>query len=215
MTENEEFEFRHRFEKERSAPADESFPLKLGRHVLNAGAGALRGAGSIGATILAPVDAAARALNKGNPVSVGGIDIAGHDRRAGMDAGLQSMGAEPDSLMFKTGKIGTEIAGTLGVGGGLANVAGRAVPAIANAPLLTALRTSGMTTGLNPVTMGQKTADLGARALAGGVSGGASAGLVNPGDAGAGAAVGAALPPALKAAGAVGQGVAGTVMSSG
>ena len=174
-------------------------------------AGAVRGAGSIGATLLAPVDAAARALNKGNPVSVGGIEIAGHDRRAGMDAGLQSMGAEPDSGLFKTGKISTEVLGTMGVGGGLANVAGRAVPAIANAPILTALRTSGMTTGLNPVTMGQKAADLGARALAGGVSGGASAGLVTPGDAGAGAAVGAALPPTLKAAGAVGRGIVGTV----
>lgn len=171
----------------------------------NLAAGAVRGAGSIGATLLTPVDAAARAIGVENSI------IGRRDRREAMDGGLQSMGADTDSLAFGAGKIGAEIAGTLGVGGGLANVAGRTVPAIANAPLLTALRTSGMTTGLTPVTVGQKAADMGARVLTGGAAGGASAGLVDPGDAGTGAAVGAALPGALKVAGKVGQVVGRTI----
>ena len=46
-------------------------------------AGLLRGAGSIGATLLAPIDALARKLNGGQPINIGGYDIAGQDRRVG------------------------------------------------------------------------------------------------------------------------------------
>jgi hypothetical protein len=81
----------------------------------NLAAGAVRGAGSIGATILTPVDAAARALGVQN-------DFIGRtDRREAMDGGLREMGADTDSLAFKGGKLGAEIAGTAGVGGALAN----------------------------------------------------------------------------------------------
>jgi hypothetical protein len=90
----------------------------------------------------------------------------------------------------------------------VANAAGRVVPALANAPILTAIRSSGMTTGLNPVTTGQRAADLAGRMFGGAVSGGASAGLVNPEDAAQGAMLGGALPAAVKVAGAAGQKVA-------
>ena len=89
----------------------------------NLGAGLVRGAGSIGATLLTPYD-----LAVGNTKSIGNPE-----RRAGMDAGLQSLGAEPDSWMYKGGKLGGELAGTFGTGGALANVATRAAPAAAAA----------------------------------------------------------------------------------
>lgn len=213
MNEQEEFEFRLRFEREQGAPAAEPVQDKrASRPDVDALGGIVRGAGSIGATILSPLDWAARALNKGQPVNVGGFDIAGHDRRAGMDGALDSVGVDRNSLAFGAGKLGTEIAGTLGVGGGLANLAGRAIPAIAHAPALTALRTSGMTTGLNPVTFGQKAADMSVRMAAGGTSGAAAAGLLGPEDAMAGGAIGMAAPGAFKAAGAAGK-FAGNALS--
>ena len=78
-------------------------------------AGAVRGAGSIGATLLAPVDIASDAL-AGKGLSL----ESNRQRRQAMDDALQSMGAEPDSLLYKGGKIGTEVLGTLGVGGAAA-----------------------------------------------------------------------------------------------
>lgn len=64
-------------------------------------AGAVRGAGSIGATLLRPFDTASE----------------NEQRRKSMDDALQSFGAEPDSWMYKGGKLGGEIAGTAGAGG--------------------------------------------------------------------------------------------------
>jgi len=72
-------------------------------------AGGVRGAGSIGATLLVPVDAAARAIGVQNDF------IGRDDRREQMDAGLRTLGADTGSLAFKTGKLGAEVAGTAGV----------------------------------------------------------------------------------------------------
>jgi hypothetical protein len=169
--------------------------------------GILRGAGSIGATLLSPVDWAARKLNDGKPVNIGGYDIAGQDRRAGMDAALQTAGVNTDSLGFGAGKIGAEVAGTLGVGGGLANVLGRA-PVIASkaAPALEAIRTAGMSTGLPAAaTRAGAAGNLALRSAGGGVTGAASATLVNPDDAQTGGLIGAAAPGAFKVAGYVGS----------
>jgi hypothetical protein len=126
---------------------------------------------------------------------------ANRQRRADMTAGLASMGADTDSLAFGGGKVLTEIGGTMGMGGALANVAGRALP-VAMAPVLDAVRTAGMSSGGV-----QGAAGLGVRALGGGITGAASAGLVNPEDAALGAGVGAALPGVLQAGGAVGRAV--------
>jgi hypothetical protein len=171
-------------------------------------AGAVRGAGSIGATILAPVDAAARALNNGKPLNIGGYDIVGQDRRAGMDAGLTELGADTNSLAFKGGKLGAEIAGTMGAGGAAANVLGRAAPAMAAraAPALDALRTAGMSAG------GVKGAGgLALRTAGGAASGGLSAGLVNPDDAGAGMLIGGVLPGASQLVGKGSQAIGSTL----
>ena len=137
---------------------DEPFAAKLGRQVLNAGAGAIRGAGSIGATLMAPMDML-------NSAAMGrGANTGLSNRREGMTAALGSMGADTDSLAFGAGKLGTEIAGTLGVGGAIAGVAGRALPAGA-APLLDAIRTAGMSAG----GVGGK-AGVGIRAAGGGIT---------------------------------------------
>lgn len=164
-------------------PADTRPPLMA--RMQNLGAGVIRGAGSIGATILTPYD-----LLAGNTKSIGNPE-----RRAGMDNALQSLGVETDSTAYGAGKLGGEIAGTMGTGGALANLAGRVPGVAAAAPnALNALRTSGMVGG-----------PMATRAVAGAATGGASAGLVDPNSTGTGAVLGGVLPGAVKAVGAVGS----------
>lgn len=152
-------------------------------------AGAVRGAGSIGATLLAPIDAVARKAGIQN-------DFIGRtDRRESMDAALQGLGADTDSLAYKGAKVGAEIAGTLPVGGVLAKGAAM-VPGLAR--LAPAIASGGISApGANLLT----------RAAGGAITGGATAGLVNPEDAGLGAMIGGAMPGAAMAAGKVGQAI--------
>lgn len=168
------------------APAQRSALDEIKQGVGNLAAGAVRGAGSIGATLLTPLDAAARAVGIENSF------IGRTDRRQAMDEGLRSLGAEPDSLLYQTGKLGAEVAGTAGAGGALAKGAEavRAAPVLVNA-----LRSSGMSAGASTPLR-----DMAARVAGGAAAGGAAAGLVNPEDAGMGAAIGGALPLALRAA---------------
>jgi hypothetical protein len=183
-------------------------------------AGAVRGAGSIGASILYPVDKALDLVDRARGISDSGVKglVTGEkrltrneQRRADMDAGLQSMGADPDSLLYKGGKLAGEIAGTAGAGGAVANVLGRSSAIAAAAPnVLRAISTSGMSGGAatgiaNPLV----------RAIGGGVSGAVSAGMVDPETAGTGAAVGAALPGALKVAGIAGRGIGSAASKAG
>lgn len=202
MTEQEEFEFRHRFETEQaSKPAvapEKSFGSKVMQQVGNVAAGALRGAGSIGATLLAPIDMTSDAL-AGKGLSL----QSNRQRRADMDSALGSMGAETDSLAYGAGKLGGEIAGTAGAGGVLANALGKVPGVAAAAPnLLTAMRTNGMTTGASSMGALGNTAT---RVAGGAAAGGFSAGIVNPEDAGTGAAIGGAAPAVLKGAGWLGS----------
>lgn len=187
-----------------SAKPEQSMFDSIKQGAGNLAAGAVRGAGSIGATLLTPIDAAARAVGVDPNSTVGSI-VGRTDRRQAMDAGLQTMGAQPDSLLYKTGKLGGEIAGTAGVGGVLANGA-RAVgaaPAFVNA-----LATGGMRAGATPGAINMLT-----RMAGGAVTGGASAGLVDPSQAGTGAVIGGALPPVLYGAGKV-AGYGGRVINS-
>jgi hypothetical protein len=166
--------------------------LRPVRAVRDLAAGAVRGAGSIGATLLAPRDAAESFIAR----QMGAPELQAPERRNAMSDALRSMGADPDSMAFGAGKIGAEIAGTAGVGGALAGGAQGmgAAPAVVNA-----LRTGGMTTG------GSGAADLALRAGAGAAVGGASAGMVDPSQAGTGATIGAAIPGGVAAAGKAGQ----------
>lgn len=230
MDENEEFEFRLRMEREqvKANPASakkmpsaqelsafEDFgqanvsALKaLNQHGINLGAGLVRGAGSIGATLLSPIDAAARSLNNGKAINIGGVDIAGHDRRTAMDAGLRTAGAQPESMMYGTGKLAGEIAGTAGAGGVLGQGVVRAAPVLARAGvsapavanMANALTTGGMRAGTATGTAGMAT-----RIAGGAAAGGLGAGMINPGGAGFGAVVGGALPPVLAGVGKAGR----------
>lgn len=162
-------------------------------------AGLVRGAGSIGATLLAPVDIASDAI-AGKGLSLD----ANRERRAAMDAALGNMGADTDSWMYKGGKLAGEIAGTAGAGGAVANVAGRGIGAVAPSllpkaqPLLAAIQSGGMTApGANLLT----------RTAGGAITGGVTAAAVNPEDAVSGALAGGAMPGAVRALGAVGSAV--------
>jgi hypothetical protein len=155
-------------------------------------AGAVRGAGSIGATILAPADYVAGKIAEkyGEIPFLTGRD---ENRRARMTEGLQTMGADPESTAFALSKTGAEIAGTLPIGG----LFGRSVTAVAPrlTPLATALETGGFRTGLPQATTAlQRVGDVALRAGGGTIAGGAGAAAVNPEDLETGAAVGAALP---------------------
>jgi len=166
----------------------------------NTAAGLVRGAGSIGATLLAPIDMASDAL-AGRGLSL----QSNRERRAAMDAGLETMGAQPDSLLYKGGKLAGEIAGTAGAGGAVANGLGRSAMLAKNAaPLLDAIRTGGMAAkGLTGP------AGLAVRSAGGAINGLVSAGMVNPDDAQAGAMIGGALPGSLSIAGKAGSAIAG------
>lgn len=169
------------------------------QHAGNLAAGVARGVGSIYSTLAAPLDMIeGAAMGRGVNLDVN------RERRAGIDARLQKMGAEPDSLMYQGGKLGGEIAGTLGVG---PFVAGVARPFMSRAPnLLEAISTAGMKAGTS--TGG---ANLLARTAGGAVTGGAAAGLVDPEFALTGGAIGGALPGALKVTGYGGNALRGMV----
>jgi hypothetical protein len=179
----------------------------------NAVAGGVRGAGSIGATLLYPIDAATDAIKGDRRPNVSGL-VTGQqpvsrnaERRAQMDEALSGLGADRDSLAFQTGKIATEVAGTYPVGGlvgrGVATVAPRLGQAITSGGLSTGARVA---PGVLPAA-----ADLGVRVAGGAISGGATAGLINPEDADIGAALGGAIPAVTKLAGAAGRVVGNAV----
>lgn len=170
----------------------------------------LSGAGDIGATLLAPIDWAARKLNNGKPVTVGGYDIVGHDRRAGIEQALKTAGVDTDSTEFKVGKVGTQVAGTAGAGGVVANGLVRAAPVVANASpvvanALTKLAPSIESGGLTVGSSSSPVVNALLRTTGGAINGGVSAGLVNPEDAGTGLLIGGTLPAAVKVAGVTGS----------
>lgn len=161
--------------------AEPSLLSQVKQQVGNLAAGAVRGAGSIGATIIRPFESASE----------------NEARRKAMDEALASMGAQPESFAYGAGKIGAEIAGTAGAGG-LAARGLAAVPGVATAApgLLQAIQTSGM---VGP--------SLTTRIAGGAVAGGLGAGMVNPEDAGTGAAIGGAVPVVGKGLSVVGNAI--------
>ena len=177
-------------DKSRFIPDDE---VKSGSNMFgDLAAGAIRGAGSIGATLLTPIDAAARALGVENGI------VGRTDRRQAMTEGLRSMGADPESTSFGVGKFGAEVAGTIGAGGPIA----QAAKLLGFGPkAVQALQTWGMSTGAKPAGLAAKVGDMALRGGAGAVTGAAAGGLLDPSEAGTGAAIGGGaaivLPPAI------------------
>jgi hypothetical protein len=177
----------------------------------NAIGGAVRGAGSIGATLVdllrsrvAPALAQVPQEMRLTPPTMLAAPPTGDKLRSEMDAGLTSLiGSDPKSIPYQTTKLLTEVAGTSGAGGAVANALGR-VPAIAQAlpTLLPAIESAGMSAN------GAKGAYGLANRIAGGaVNGAVTAGLVDPEQAKTGAIIGAATPPAVQLAGKVGSAV--------
>jgi len=153
------------------------------QHAGNLAAGALRGAGSIGATILAPADMINQKLRGEDFWSLED----NRKRRQAIDEGLRQMGAETDSAMYKTGKIGGEIAGTVGVGG----VLGNAVRSVSATPKAAAIADA-----LSSYGIGQAAKGVGylPRIAAGAATGGAAGLMTNPDEAVTGALIGGIIP---------------------
>jgi hypothetical protein len=175
-----------------------------GRKMLgNAVAGMVRGAGSVGATVVAPYDMAKdAAAGKGLSLE------SNRQRRADMDEALTGLGADPNSGAYQVGKVGTEIAGTLPIGGAVGGVVGKVAPRLGQA-----IASGGFSTGARVAPgVGRTLADVGIRAAGGAINGGLTAGAINPDDAPMGAAMGGAIPVVTKAAGAAGRAV-GAVFS--
>ncbi|WP_371435400.1 glucosaminidase domain-containing protein [Polaromonas sp.] len=161
--------------------------------------GAVRGAGSIGATLLAPVDMASDAMD-GKGLSL----ESNRARRAAMDGGLRELGVDTGSGAYQVGKLGAEIAGTAGVG----NVFGLGAKAVGAAPrVVNALVSGGMNVGQGGGAVGNALLRLGA----GGAVGGTSAGMINPEDAAWGAGIGASAPFVAAGARGVTKAVGGAI----
>ena len=165
---------------EEPAKPDTSIGQDIAKGVGNLAAGAVRGAGSIGSTILWPAD-------KFNDLTLPPLPngkTRNEDRRAQIDEGLSLAGADPSSLPYQGGKLAGEIAGTAGAGGAVAQGA-RAIPAVAKAVhgVIDAIGSSGVTGG-----------NLATRSAGGAISGAASAGLVDPNEITTGATIGGSLP---------------------
>ena len=101
-------------------------------------------------------------------------------------------------------RIGGNVLATLPAVGGIGALVGMAAPRVG-----AAISSGGMTTGAAPVGAVARLRDMATRVAGGGIGGGVAAGMVNPEDVGTGAAIGAALPPAMKLASGAGQVVGG------
>lgn len=198
-----------------SAPAKEETSLMhdVGQGIGNLVGGAVRGAGSIGATLLYPIDKAQDLYYGDRGPTLRGL-VSGEqpmsrneERRAKIDNGLRELGAEPDSMIFKTGKLVGEIAGTAGAGGIAGNAIVRAAPILARvgvaAPTVANLAEAASTAGFRA---GNATgaANVLTRAAGGAINGAASTAMADPENTLKGAGIGAALPGAAKLVGKAG-----------
>lgn len=154
--------------------------------------GLVRGAGSIGSTLLWPIDKVQDFYYGDRNPTLSGL-ITGQqplsrneERRRAIDAGLNALiGSDPESNLYAIGKLTGEVAGTAGVGPVL-GAGARAVPALARfAPALE-------TGGLSPQMQRGVTNAL-TRIGAGGVVGGATTLAMDPSQTLEGAQIGAAI----------------------
>lgn len=154
--------------------------------------GFVRGAGSIGATLM-------RLL----PNALGGDTASENaDRRARMDGDIRDfVGSNPESSAYQTNKLLAEVAGTSGIGGAASKLLGKIPGAAANIPgLLDAIKTGGMSVNGAKGLMGAAT-----RVTGGAINGALTAGAINPEDTGTGALLGGAFPAVVQGAGKAGE----------
>lgn len=168
-----------------NASPEKTAGQKVGDVITDIGGGVLKGASNIGNSILSAADSYNELV--GNKYALSSLDNTGAERRQQATEGLKSMGVDTASDTYKAAELGTEIAGTAGVGG-LAAGAVKGVPAINK--LAPAIESWGMQGG-----------NIAKKAAGGAITGAASSALVDPETAATGGVVGAVLPPAMKAAG--------------
>jgi len=130
--------------------------------------------------------------------------LAGTNTRASVDEAAAQSAREyektyGESMLAGGGRLAGNIVATAPVGG---IVAAPLKAAGVAAPVVESIKSAGFRTGIVPTTGAARAIDLGVRGAGGAITGGASAGLVNPEDTAMGAAVGAAIPtvaaPVLK-----------------
>lgn len=186
----------------------------------NIGMGALKGAADIGATALAPLDYLKDKITGAADPTLGTL-VTGQKPKTSNEQRREQMGqffkenADPSSVAFKGGELASDIAGTAGVGGAIAKGV-RAIPVVSQfAPkLAAAIESGGFSLGGAPATTtAGKLANAATRVSGGAITGGASAGLLDPASATTGGAIGAALPGAVKAAGMAGKALAPEISS--
>lgn len=125
--------------------------------------------------------------------------------------------AKDDPYAAALGRIGGNVVSAAPVAGLLSRVISAGAPLLgAAAPVVarlgTAARTGGATTGVAKAPgIGHAVTDMGLRILGGGATGAATAGLIDPDSAATGGMIGAALPPALLAAGTAGKAIGAAV----
>ena len=170
--------------------------------------------GSIGKGIGDVALGAQRYLGKG--LQAVGADKAGQWLVNDAETGKANMAEQlapyksANPMTATVGETAGNVLATLPVGGALAipvKAAAKVIPALA--PIGNAISSAGFTTGVKaaPGAAGLASNML-TRAAGGAVTGGASAGLVDPNSAAMGAGIGAVLPPAIAGLGKAGVGVA-------
>lgn len=168
------------------------------REVGNLAAGGVRGTADIGDTLL---NAGSWLVDKITPGGTPDLKQANANRGASLDQFDEGF---KGSLPYGVGRLGTNIAGTLGVGPAMSlpmRALGGASP-VATA-VASALGSGGMSTGGQALGRG---ADLAIRTVGGGLTGAASAGLVDPSSMLTGGGIGSVLPGALQGANLVASG---------
>jgi hypothetical protein len=164
-----------------------NIPQNLG----NLAAGAVRGAAGIGGTIAQPFQYLA-----------GGALGNNAEMKANLDKNIaNTFGADTESGLYKTGKIGAEIGITAPLGGAVGNVVGKIAPKLGSS-----IASGGFNLGSPAATTtGEMLGNAATRVSGGAINGGITAGMVNPDDSGTGALIGGAFPIAGKIAGETGK----------
>ena len=184
--------------------------------------GALRGASRFGTTFMRPIDAATDYIKGDRGPTVSGL-ITGdqplsrnQERIAAIEQFMRDH-ADTNSMLYKGGDLGAQIAGTAGIPGamakafmgaakfipGVSNIAPKVVSAIESGGLR--LNPAGMVGPMAKTSLAQSAGNAAIRVGGGGLGGYVMAGMVDPESAPVGALIGGGLPVAVKLAGAAGQ----------
>lgn len=172
-------------------------------------AGAVRGAGSLGALLRTDVRQYDPRTGQRDATPIRQRMQSNTDAQ---DAALRDLGADTNSTAYAIGKVGAEIAGTAGIGGAGVAALRSAAPALASAkyaaPVLRAVETGGMSSG----TVGGLSG-LGVKAAGGAVAGAAAAKALGQSDedTAQAAALGGFLPIGFGAAGRAAAGATGLI----